>query len=202
MSGKRKKESYNSQFFRFSSQPQPALCRPHLSNMAEQELNSLFVKAQSYCLNASPSHPFTNLNSNIGGDASLLCLRSDTDEQLLIHIVFLTAVRVSALSLSAPIDESSPTSVKLYTNLTSPAFTDINDQEISQTLALTEEDLSMSRKLTLKQVKFQRVASLTLFFDENKGAAPFTSLSGLKLFGHTLDGLDVGTIHQQHNHSH
>lgn len=164
---------------------------------AEQELSALYVRTGTYCLNAHPSHPFSNLSEP---DPALL-LRSDTDEQLLIHIVFQTAVRIAAISIQGPSDDSAPTALKLYANLASPGFTDIEDIEASQSIALQEGDLSSARKLPLKQAKFQRVSSLTVFIHENKGEE-FTSVSSLKLYGFTLDGLDVGTIHNQHNHEH
>ena len=165
--------------------------------MAEQELSALYVRSQTYCLNAHPSHPFSNLNV---GDNSL-CLRSDTDEQLLIHIVFQTAVRLSAISVKAPADDSAPTSLRLYSNLSNPGFTDIEDLEMAQAISLTLSDLDSGRKIALKPVKFQRVTALTVFVPEN-GGEEFTSLSALKLYGFTLDGLDVSTIHQQHSHQH
>lgn len=163
---------------------------------AEQELSSLFVSTGTFCLNAKPSHPFSNLNAGGG-----LFLQSDTDEQILIHIVFQTAVRLSAISMQAPGDESAPTAVKLYANLPSPGFSDIGDTEISQLVPLSTADLTSFKKLPLKQAKFQRVNSLSLFIDENNGGE-VTSLAGLKIFGYTLDGLDVGTIHNQHSHQH
>ena len=165
--------------------------------MAEQELSPLYVRSQTYCLNAHPSHPFAHLNV---GDSSL-CLRSDTDEQLLIHIVFQTAVRLAAISVKAPADDSAPTSLRLYSNLSNPGFTDIEDLEVAQTIPLTPTDLASGKRIPLKPVKFQRVTAVTVFIADN-GGEEFTSLSALKFFGYTLDGLDVSTIHQQHAHEH
>jgi hypothetical protein len=164
--------------------------------MSEQELTALIVTAQSYCLNADPAHPYSNLNV---GDETLY-LKSDTDEQLLIHIVFQTAVRLSGISFRGPIDSTAPSSMKLYCNLTSPGFTDIEDTEVVQTLELSTDDIAQGKKLTLRQVKFQNVVSFTIFVHANKGA-DYTTLSALKIYGFTLDGLDVGTIHQR-SHTH
>jgi hypothetical protein len=165
--------------------------------MSEQDLTALYVKSQSYCLNFDPAHPMSNLY--VSDDA--LFLKSDTDEQLLIHIVFQTAARLSSIALRSSLDGSTPTSVRLFANLISPGFTDINELEPTQVITVGDTELSTGRKIILKQVKFQRCDSLTIFIAENRGE-DFTTLSGLKIFGFTLDSLDVGSIHHQHSHSH
>ena len=96
-----------------------------LRRSGEQELSSLYVASSTYCLNASPLFPFTNLNSGEEGQ----CLRSDSDAQILIHVVFQTAVKISSLmlkSLGDDDDSSIPKRVKLFVNLAHPNFSDID----------------------------------------------------------------------------
>ena len=53
-------------------------------------------------------------------------------------------------------------------------------------------------RIGLRPVKFQRVSSLTLFIYENQGGEDdCTSLSELNIYGFTLDGLDVASIHSK-----
>ena len=96
-----------------------------LRRTGEQELSSLYVDSSPYCLNANPLFPFTNLNSGEEGQ----CLRSDSDAQILIHVVFQTSVKISSLMLKSLGDDdelSIPKRVKLFVNLTHPNFSDID----------------------------------------------------------------------------
>ena len=53
-------------------------------------------------------------------------------------------------------------------------------------------------RIALRPVKFQRVSALTLFIYENQGGEDgYTSLSELNIYGLTLDGLDVASIHSK-----
>mmetsp|Transcript_14690 Transcript_14690/g.22163 ORF Transcript_14690/g.22163 Transcript_14690/m.22163 type:complete len:166 (+) Transcript_14690:92-589(+) len=158
------------------------------------EISDLLVKPQCFCLNQHPSHPFSNL---FVGDETLY-LRSDVDEQLLINLVFRTTVRLHALNFVAPDDESAPTGIKLFTNLQNPGFSDVEDVEPVQKLLLEPSDFHPDHKTNLKLVKFLHVNSLTIYVDEN-GGEEFSTLSGLKIYGHALDSVNVAAIHERRN---
>ena len=65
-------------------------------------------------------------------------------------------------------------------------FEDVEDIDPTQVFELTDDDLKSSADpLALKYVKYQRVTSLTLFFDENNGA-DITALGSIQLFGRTV----------------
>ena len=191
----------------------------------EQELSALFLPTGTYCLNENPLYPFRNINT---GDDSMY-VQSNTDPQLLIHITFHTLVRITSISMKPgnivdTVPNSSPQTVQVYVNLTNPSFTNIDDEEVTETIILdpvppvgntnTSSDVdidtaaiddntnnnapltNINTRIRLKRaVKFQRVHSLTIFITDNYGEE-FTTLSELNIFGFTLDGLDVAHIHE------
>eukprot|EP00607_Mallomonas_marina_P002900 CAMPEP_0182430064 /NCGR_PEP_ID=MMETSP1167-20130531/36485_1 /TAXON_ID=2988 /ORGANISM="Mallomonas Sp, Strain CCMP3275" /LENGTH=144 /DNA_ID=CAMNT_0024614675 /DNA_START=72 /DNA_END=503 /DNA_ORIENTATION=+ len=130
-----------------------------------QELSPILIKSACYCLNQHSSFPFTNL---FVGDETLY-LKSDVDHQLLIHLVFQTYVRLHAISIIAPGDDSAPTGIKLFTNLSSPGFSDAEDLEPAQILNVGPDDFLPGNKIGVKIVKFQQVNSLSIFIEENNG---------------------------------
>jgi hypothetical protein len=73
-------------------------------------LNEMLVKNESYCLNAASGHPLENLwNSD-----ERFVLKSDADEQLIIHLPFNEKVSITGISICAPIDgDTEPTTVKV-----------------------------------------------------------------------------------------
>ena len=87
--------------------------------MAES-LNSYLVKSQCYCLNEEPA-PHSHL-SIIDGSGNTL--KSNADEQLLLHLSLNTTVKLTSLKLLVPSDDSSPCTIKLYVNKNSLGFSD------------------------------------------------------------------------------
>jgi hypothetical protein len=92
------------------------------SASTSQDLYSVILKTGSYCLNEDSKHPSGNLYM---GDHTLF-LQSDTDEQLLIHIVFNQTVSLKTISLGIPSDESCPHTIKLFVNKPSAGFSDVS----------------------------------------------------------------------------
>ena len=87
--------------------------------MAES-LNSYLVKNQCYCLNEEPApHSHTSI-IDFSGNA----LKSNADEQLLLHLSLNTTVKLTSLRLLVPVDNSCPCTVKLYVNRNSLGFSD------------------------------------------------------------------------------
>ena len=149
--------------------------------MAAENLRDNIDTKQSYCLNQHPSHPMANL---FMGDETLF-LKSDCDNQLLICIVFRQTVKLSSICVGARPNEFAPTSIKLYSNLLSPGFSDVENHEPAQTIELDPETLTPDRKISLKVVKFQYVNNLTIFIDSNAGGDS-TELFSLSLFGNPV----------------
>uniref|UniRef100_K3WS93 PITH domain-containing protein n=1 Tax=Globisporangium ultimum (strain ATCC 200006 / CBS 805.95 / DAOM BR144) TaxID=431595 RepID=K3WS93_GLOUD len=154
-----------------------------------KDLTDSFSRSECYCLNENPSHPFGNL---FIGDGTLQ-LKSDADEQLILHLEFQDAVKIHSINIMAPPGETAPRVVKLFANRTSLGFSDAGDIEPTQTIELTDEDLEPNKEIELRFVKFQRVKSVTIFVEENNGAEE-TVISSLKLFGERIAGTNMNEL--------
>ena len=83
-------------------------------------INDQFVKSGCYCLNESASNQYTNL---FVGDHTL-GVRSDSDEQMIIHLAFLQTFKLSSVSFGIPGDESCPATIKLFANVNNLGFSE------------------------------------------------------------------------------
>ncbi|GMI56855.1 hypothetical protein ScalyP_jg2747 [Parmales sp. scaly parma] len=173
-----------------AAQPKPVLDTTTVIQLTPQLLN----KTECYCLNEDPNATHQNLFMG----SSLLTLRSDADEQLLVHLSFNEFVKIKSIQFSGSADgvekETNPTSVKVFANRVNMGFSDAEDVTPTDTLELSEEDLSETGKpKDLSFVKFQRVNSITLFFEENLGA-DITAIGGIKINGMAIQGTNVNEI--------
>jgi hypothetical protein len=161
------------------------------------DLISKLDKPNSHAKNVASGFPMTNL---FIGDSRLGC-KSDTDEQLILHVEFQEFVRIKTIKFVAfnnGVDpESNPSKVHLYVNRENLGFEDCDDVDPTQTLHLTAEDLKESAApLALKYVLYQRVKSLTLFIEDNQGGE-ITALGGLQLYGRTVDSTNMADFKKQ-----
>jgi len=161
------------------------------------DLRDVIDKSQCYARNESSQFPMTNL---FIGDSRLGC-KSDTDEQLILHIAFHETVKLHSIKFTefnrgANPDEN-PITVKLYANRESMGFEDCDDIDPTQTLQLSEFDLKEDNnpsKLTF--VKFQRVSSITIFIEDNAGG-DVSALGALSLIGRTVVGTNMKDLKKQ-----
>lgn len=155
-------------------------------------------KSECYGRNVSSRYPITNL---FIGDTRLGC-KSDTDEQLIIHIAFNTFVKVHSIKFieynNGTEPESSPTTIKLFVNRCNLGFEDVDDVEPTQIIELTNEDLreNSSDAILLKFLKFQRVSSITFFIEDNDGGE-VSALGGLKIFGRPIATTNMADFKKQ-----
>ncbi|DAZ93579.1 TPA: hypothetical protein N0F65_009927 [Lagenidium giganteum] len=156
---------------------------------AFKDLSDAIDRSGCYCLNENPKFPYTNL---FIGDATLQ-LKSDADEQLIVHIEFQDAVKIHSLNIVAPAGEAAPRVLKLFANRSNLGFSDVGDIEPTQTIELKESDLDPNHDIELRFVKFQRVKSITVFVEEN-GGADETIISSLKLFGERIAGTNMDDL--------
>jgi len=98
--------------------------------------------------------------------------------------------KLPSTNIPAPAGDAAPTVCKIYINQVSMDFTDCDSTPITQQLELTAADLAPESVSALRFVKFQRVSSITLFFEDNNGAEE-TDISGLKFFGTPLNGTNM-----------
>lgn len=152
------------------------------------DLSSKIENSECYARNQAPGFPMSNL---FIGDSRLGC-KSDTDEQLIIHISFQEFVKIKSIKFVAfnngENPEENPTTVKLYVNSANPlGFEDVDDVDPTQEFELTSEDLrESSDPLMTKFVKFQRVKTLTIFIEDNQGGE-VSALGSIKLYGRTVE---------------
>jgi hypothetical protein len=147
------------------------------------DLSDKIEKTECYARNESSQYPMTNL---FIGDSRLGC-KSDTDEQLIVHVAFNEFVKVHSIKLtefnSGAEPENQPTRVLLFVNRSNLGFEDVEDVDPTTTLELTADDLRESADpVLLKFVQYQRVKSITLFIEDNNGG-DVSALGGLKFFG-------------------
>jgi len=142
--------------------------------------------SKARCLNEDVNHPVANL---FAADAAFT-LKSDSDEQLLIHLPMKQTVKLWSMNLTAPAGEERPVVVKLFINKPNMNFQDVDDAKAVQVFELAEEDLLAERHNLLKFTSFQRVDHLTVFVEENDGAEVST-LSGIAFTGEPTEGMNI-----------
>lgn len=91
-----------------------------MSIASEENLHQYFAKTSSYTLNEDVNHPTANLYM---GDHTLY-LKSDVDEQLIIHVAFHQTVSLKRLQLGLLPEESCPETIKLFVNQNNLGFSD------------------------------------------------------------------------------
>lgn len=142
------------------------------------DLSPFINKAGCECLNESDEHPLAHCLTSKGG-----YLESDCDEQLIIRIEFNQAIKLHSLRLQGPA-EKGPKTVKVFQNLPQTLDFDSADRnEATQTLDLTEDDIKNGTVIPLRFVKFQNVASITLFIRDNQTGEEITQLDYLGFIG-------------------
>eukprot|EP01032_Pedospumella_encystans_P015664 gene15664-17902_t len=153
-------------------------------------INDQIVKTGCYCLNESAVNQYTNL---FCGDHTL-GVRSDSDEQLIIHLAFLQTFKLSSVSFGIPGDDTCPATVKLFANVNNLGFSDATDKPATQEVQLEPTEGSPNTVTSnLQAAKWQRVESLTIFIENNHGAET-TYLHSLKVFGTPVHGTNVANI--------
>jgi hypothetical protein len=83
-------------------------------------ITNLLTKQACYCLNEHPLAPHSNL---FVGDHTLP-LKSDADAQIILHLAFNETVKLTALEIGIPADESCPSIIKLFKNINNLGFSE------------------------------------------------------------------------------
>lgn len=123
-----------------------------------------------------------------------LYTQSDTDEQLLIHIAFNTATRLSGLVIKSADDTGkAPKFIKLFVNHPTIGFSEASDSAGLETFELNDGNLS-GEPIPLKPVKFSRVNVLTIFIESNRGDEDTTIIHKICILGESGQKFDVSQI--------
>lgn len=160
------------------------------------DLGVKIASQECYAKNVDTRFPMTNL---FIGDTRLGC-KSDSDEQLILHVAFQEFVKLHSIKFTefnnGADPELNPSKIHIFLNR-EVGFEDWEDVDPTQTLHLTAEDLKESADPTpLKYVKFQRVRSVTLFIEDNAGG-DITALGGLKFIGRPVATVNMDDFKAQ-----
>ncbi len=178
----------------FSDSPSYSLC-------LNSDITNLVSKSECYCLNEE--QPGSHNNLFVGDDR--LGLKSDADEQLLLHVQFnemvkLHSIRFTAFNSAAPDMSMAPKTVKIFVNRPNMGFSDAEDVNPTQEFELTEGDLTGDGGLGIAKdvrfVKFQRVSSISILVEENFGA-DITAIGGIRFFGMPINGTNMDDFKKQ-----
>lgn len=110
---------------------------------------------------------------------------SDSDEQLIIHIPFISSVKVKSIAVIGGPGDSTPSSMWGYANRDDLDFDSVNDIEPDQKWELIPPKRGNNLyfpEYRTKVAKFSNLRSLTLFFDKNFGD-DITKISYIGLHG-------------------
>mmetsp|Transcript_21354 Transcript_21354/g.36135 ORF Transcript_21354/g.36135 Transcript_21354/m.36135 type:complete len:135 (+) Transcript_21354:73-477(+) len=120
-------------------------------------INDQLVKTGCYCLNESSPGQFTNMFS---GDHTL-GVKSDSDEQLIIHLAFIQTFQLRGISIGIIGDNACPATVKLFANQNNLGFSDASETVPTQQLVIepTEDGTPQIIKIDLQAAKWNRVES-------------------------------------------
>eukprot|EP01017_Pseudomicrothorax_dubius_P007623 TRINITY_DN1238_c0_g1_i4.p1 TRINITY_DN1238_c0_g1~~TRINITY_DN1238_c0_g1_i4.p1 ORF type:complete len:169 (-),score=42.66 TRINITY_DN1238_c0_g1_i4:141-647(-) len=118
-------------------------------------------------------------------------LRSDADEQLIVHYGFNQPVKIRYLHIRADEGPSAPTLLHIFTNKYAVDFDSCEQDTPTQEITLGTKELT--DKAELKFVKFQNVKSITFFFKQN-GGAKNTIIRELKCFGNVIQDTNMKNI--------
>ena len=142
---------------------------------AHSDLQEFLDWRQCECLNQHNEH---SLKPMLKGESGKI-LQSDCDEELLIHVTFMQAVKISALKIEGPKDQA-PNKVRLFVNPPSPLdFDSAKDEKATQELELKSADATAE----LRFVLFQNVSTLSIFVPGNLGDEEETVISRLVFIG-------------------
>ena len=147
-----------------------------------QSLNDKVAVNQVECLNEDPSNGVGNIFTSTG------CLKSDSDQQLLLSIPFQSPVRLNGIKFTFGENaENVPALIKMFVNKVSLDFSDA--EAIAPTQILTREDLK-SDIIPLKYVLFQNVFSIQIFVEEN-GGGEISEICGIEFFGTSCENMNM-----------
>ncbi|RKP34916.1 thioredoxin-like 1, isoform CRA_b, partial [Dimargaris cristalligena] len=146
------------------------------------DLTHLIITSQTGCLNQTDQHPVVNIFQ-----AGPSFLESDVDEQLLIHIPFNQPVKLHSMRiLSGPgVNDQgrAPKTIKLFANRPNLGFDEVDSVHETQLIELTEEDYESDNLINLRYVRFQNVAHLVVFIQDNLEDEDTTALSRIVFYG-------------------
>jgi len=140
---------------------------------------------QCHCLNESSEHTIRHCLDPGPG-----FLESDADEELLLTIKFMQAVKVSGIVVEAAVGDNggpdvdtAPTSLKLFKNKVGLDFDSAKSDKPTEEVALSASDVKSGAKKELRFVNFQGVQELSIFIGANHGDGEVTRVGRVTVLG-------------------
>lgn len=138
-------------------------CHQYLTNCPffQSSLLSQIDMSQTNCLNEATGH---DLKKMLAEPSSYL--ESDADEQLLLNIAFLQAVKLFAIRLTTTESalDNSPKTIKIFADQANLGFDEATSQTPLQEFELSEGQSKGKELVLLRYVKFQKVNSLQVSY--------------------------------------
>ena len=159
-----------------------------MSSKAADNITNLLAKTSCYCLNEDPRAPWTHL---LVGDETL-ALKSDTDEQIVLHLAFAQTCSLNKLVFGVPNDDTAPGTVKLFLNQNNIGFSDANEMKPIQICQLTP---GQEITIDLSPAKWSRTESITIFVQDNHGSS-ISSLHSIRIYGSAVMNSANGELKQ------
>jgi len=151
-------------------------------------LDELIDPSVLECLNQDDRQPVQRAFED--GDA-FLASDAEVDHELLVKVQFTQPVKLSAIRiLAGPDSSSAPTVVKVFQSRPTIGFDDAADEEPTQELVLSDENVLQGEPVPLRYVKFQSVRNLQLFFGENNGGEQ-TQVRRIQFLGEPATNMDM-----------
>lgn len=152
---------------------------------------------------ARPSS-LTDAKGKQSGNASKDWVESDTDEQLMLFVPFMSSMKIHSLFITSlpPKDGDEipmrPKVIKVYTNRANVlGFDEAEDVDATQSITLRPEDWDEktgTARVELRFVKFQSVKSLVIFVVEGEGDGEKVRIDRIKFVGDTGEKRDQGKL--------
>ena len=125
---------------------------------------------QCQCLNAASEHTLRHCLEAEQREEAGTYLESDADEELLITLKFMQAVRISGLIVSTASGsaDSAPKNLKLFVNKVGLDFDSARSDKCVQEVELTKAEAVGGARVELRFVNFQGVQELGIFVGSNQ----------------------------------
>ena len=137
-------------------------------------------------------------------------VESDTDEQLMLYVPFMSTLKVHTLhitSLPARDDDEPPMrpkTIQIYSNRAHVlGFDEAEDLTATQTITLNPRDWNEktgTAKVELRFVKFQNVTSLVVFIVNGEGNGEKVRIDRIRIVGETGEKRDQGKLEKVGEH--
>ena len=131
-------------------------------------------------------------------------VETDTDEQLMLFIPFMSSMKVHSLHVTSLPDKDDsdapmrPKTLKIYVNRANIlGFDEAEDVEATQEITLNDRDWDEktgTAKVELRFVKFQNVKSLVLFVIDGDGDGDKVRVDRLRFLGESGEKRDQGKL--------